>query len=100
MSRSATEREAMNGAGARLRQIVGEAARLFDLRGYHRVAMEDIAAAVGIQKPSLYHYIRSKDEILALIHHEFMDFVLESVGEHESLDPEERLRRVIHDIIS
>ena len=60
----------------RLREIVDGAAALFDDRGYHRVSMEDIAAAVGLRKPTLYHYVRSKDEILTLIHREFMDLVI------------------------
>jgi AcrR family transcriptional regulator len=60
----------------RLREIVDGAAALFDARGYHRVSMEDIAAAVGLRKPTLYHYVRSKDEILTLIHREFMDLVI------------------------
>lgn len=61
---------------ARLREIVDRAAELFEQRGYHDVSMEDIAAAVGLRKPSLYHHIESKNQILALIHHEFMDLVI------------------------
>jgi TetR/AcrR family transcriptional regulator, cholesterol catabolism regulator len=44
--------------------ILREAARLFDQVGYHGVNMEMIAEAAGLKKPTLYHYIRSKDEIL------------------------------------
>jgi TetR/AcrR family transcriptional regulator, cholesterol catabolism regulator len=61
---------------ARIREIVDRAAELFEQRGYHDVSMEEIAAAVGLRKPSLYHYVDSKDQILALIHHEFMDLVI------------------------
>ena len=63
-------------SSARLREIVDRAAELFELRGYHDVSMDDIAAAVGLRKPSLYHHIESKNQILALIHHEFMDLVI------------------------
>jgi AcrR family transcriptional regulator len=44
--------------------ILREAARLFDQIGFHGVNMEMIAEAAGLKKPTLYHYIRSKDEIL------------------------------------
>jgi len=44
--------------------ILREAARLFDRVGYHSVNMEMIAEATGLKKPTLYHYIRSKDQIL------------------------------------
>lgn len=44
--------------------IVREAAQLFDKVGYHGVNMEMIAEAAGLKKPTLYHYIASKEEIL------------------------------------
>lgn len=61
---------------ARRRQVVDEAARLFDERGYHATSMEDIAATVGIRKPTLYHYFSSKEEILHSIHEEFIELLL------------------------
>ena len=48
--------------------IMRAAARLFDEVGYHGVNMETIAEAAGLKKPTLYHYVRSKDEILFQIH--------------------------------
>lgn len=44
-----------------------EAARLIEQVGYSSVNMEMIAAAAGLKKPTLYHYIKSKDEILFLM---------------------------------
>jgi AcrR family transcriptional regulator len=68
-------RRATSGAdGARRRdEVIHAAAALFDERGYHATSMEDIARAVGLRKPSLYHYFASKDEILFWIHEEFID---------------------------
>jgi AcrR family transcriptional regulator len=40
------------------------AAKMFLERGSHRVAMTDISDELGITKPALYNYFRSKDEIL------------------------------------
>jgi AcrR family transcriptional regulator len=68
-----------------LRAIVDGAAELFDQRGYERVSMEDIAAAVGVRKPTLYHYVHGKDEILALIHREFMSLVTSRADSRRAL---------------
>ncbi len=46
-------------------EILAAAARMFRERGYHGTSVRDIAESVGLLKGSLYHYIRSKDELLA-----------------------------------
>ena len=56
-------------AGARVEEgtrsrILRAAALLFHTQGFERTSMQAVAAAVGIQKSSLYHHFRSKDEIL------------------------------------
>ena len=56
----------------RKREIVQGAARLFDRVGYHGVSMSMIAEAAGVKKPTLYHYIKSKDEILFMLHELFI----------------------------
>lgn len=56
----------------RKREIVQGAARLFDRVGYHGVTMSMIAEAAGVKKPTLYHYIKSKDEILFMLHELFI----------------------------
>lgn len=48
-------------------EIIGVAARLFKEKGYRATTLEDIAAAVGMLKGSLYYYIRSKEELLYLV---------------------------------
>jgi len=85
----------------RLREILDRATDLFDQYGYVNVAMEDIAKAVGVRKPTLYHYVRSRDYILFLVHQEFMDLVIgreqARMGHPET--PTERLTEVIADIL-
>jgi TetR/AcrR family transcriptional regulator, cholesterol catabolism regulator len=48
-------------------EIISVAARLFKEKGYRTTTLEDIAAAVGMLKGSLYYYIRSKEELLYLV---------------------------------
>lgn len=43
--------------------ILREAARLFSRRGYHGTSTREIADAVGIRQPSLFHHFASKQEI-------------------------------------
>ena len=40
------------------------AARLFAERGYQGTSLADLADALGVQKPSLYHHIASKEDLL------------------------------------
>ncbi|MEM7161140.1 MAG: TetR/AcrR family transcriptional regulator [Bacteroidota bacterium] len=55
---------------SRREEIKACAARLFRKRGYQATSVRDIAAALGIEAPSLYNHINSKKEILEelLIH--------------------------------
>lgn len=42
-------------------RILSEAAQLFLARGYHGVSMREVAAAVGVTKPALYHHYEDKE---------------------------------------
>ena len=46
-------------------EILAAAARAFREKGYHGASIRDIADSVGLLKGSLYHYIRSKEDLLA-----------------------------------
>lgn len=62
--------------------------------------MEDIANAVGIAKPTLYHYFNSKDEILLEIHEAFIDLLVERHSERlrDNLDSKSLLLEAMADI--
>lgn len=49
---------------ARDAELLETAATMFQARGYSHTAISDIAAALGIAKGSVYHYISSKDDLL------------------------------------
>jgi AcrR family transcriptional regulator len=44
-------------------QILQAARRLFEVHGFHKVTMDDVAKAMGKGRSSLYYYYKSKDEI-------------------------------------
>src|SRR6185503_16864181 len=49
---------------ARREELTRVAARLFAERGYQGTSLADLADALGMQKPSLYHHIDSKEDLL------------------------------------
>jgi len=44
--------------------ILREAARAFNEKGVRSTSLDDVAARLGVTKPAIYHYVKSKDEIL------------------------------------
>ncbi|MFT4286986.1 TetR/AcrR family transcriptional regulator [Nocardioides sp.] len=81
-------------------EITRAAAALFNERGFHTSSMEDVAQAVGLKKPTLYHYVQSKAQIVAWIHDECVAAVLPPLQGYvkEGLPAPEILRRVAQDI--
>lgn len=51
----------------RWNDVLDAAIAVFSDRGYERATVADIAAAAGLAKPSLYHYMRSKEDLLEAI---------------------------------
>jgi AcrR family transcriptional regulator len=52
----------------RHQQIVDGACKVFFEKGYHPTTIRDIAKTCNMSMGQLYHYIRSKDDVLYLIH--------------------------------
>jgi len=77
--------------------ILKVAARLFAERGYERTTLEMVAEELGLSKPSLYYYVKSKEDILADLFREIFQRILESVQRDISpdLEPAARLHRLI-----
>lgn len=82
-------------------QLIEASALLFEKQGYYAIGVEDIARAIGLSKPSLYHYVKAKGEIVAWIHDEIMDILLARLEERVALgmSPVEILRCNVVDII-
>jgi AcrR family transcriptional regulator len=60
---------------ARREAIVDTSARVFARRGYHATGINELCEANELGKGALYHYIGSKEELLAAIHDRVMDEV-------------------------
>ncbi len=78
-------------------QILDAAAQIFRQKGYHAASMQDIAAAVNLQKASLYHHVSSKQEILLALLDQALELLFERISEvsNQSLAPDEKLRRMM-----
>ena len=61
---------------ARRQAIIDTSARLFARQGYHATGIAELCAANDLGRGALYHYIGSKEEILAAIHDRVMDEVM------------------------
>ncbi len=61
---------------ARRGAIIDASAPLFARSGYHATGITDLCEANDLGKGALYHYIGSKEELLAAIHDRVMDEVM------------------------
>jgi AcrR family transcriptional regulator len=50
--------------GTKREAVIRTAARAFDERGYHNTSLDDIAAALGVTKPTVYYYVSNKEQLL------------------------------------
>lgn len=69
--------------GKRLNQIVDTATQLFFENGFDKTSVSDIADALSLEKPTLYHYIKSKDDLLLLILETFLNELIVSLEEQK-----------------
>jgi TetR/AcrR family transcriptional regulator, cholesterol catabolism regulator len=79
-------------------QVYVAALRLFREKGYHATSMQDIAAAVGLYKGSLYHYIGGKEDLLVQVFERAMGGLLaevEQIVADRSARPSTQLRLVV-----
>lgn len=49
---------------AKREAVLRTAARFFNQKGFHATSLDDVAAALNVTKPTIYHYFANKDEIL------------------------------------
>lgn len=83
----------------RERQILDIAAELFRERGYQGMRMDDLAAAVNLNKGTLYHYFPSKAELLYRIYLDTSSEFIEAIRQHPADAPaDELLALVVKDI--
>ena len=87
-------RHAVEGEPHMREQVLREARRLFLQRGYAGVAVGQVAAAVGVTKPTLYYYFADKEGLYAAVFCDLLrligGYIREVVG-NEALSVRQRL---------
>jgi AcrR family transcriptional regulator len=90
MLRRLTDRS--TGQEDKRRLILDAAVRVFARKGYHTSRVGDIAEEAGVAHGLLYHYFRSKEELLETIFRETWRNVLDAVRSVEETDESARDR--------
>lgn len=82
---------------SRKEQILQTSAKMFKDRGYASTSMRDIATELGIEAASLYHHIKSKEEILEIICFGMAHKLTAAIAEVNDIyfNAEEKLRMAI-----
>jgi AcrR family transcriptional regulator len=87
----------MEQSTSRKQQIMHVSAGLFRQKGYEATTMRDIASAVDMEAASLYHHIKSKEQLLDEICFDMAHKLLNAIKEVNDIyfNAEERLRMAI-----
>ncbi|GAA2857159.1 TetR/AcrR family transcriptional regulator [Pseudonocardia halophobica] len=82
-------------------ELYEHATRLFAERGFAGTSLQDIADALGITRPALYYYVKSKDELLAKLVTEVTNGPLDELNAlvERDEDPVRRLRGIVEVIV-
>jgi TetR/AcrR family transcriptional regulator, fatty acid metabolism regulator protein len=85
----------------RRRQILDAAVRVFARQGFHACRVSDIADEAGVAYGLVYHYFRSKDEVMNELFTERWSLLLAAIDEVDGRDvsPREKLDAVAGFII-
>jgi AcrR family transcriptional regulator len=78
--------------------VVAAAAKAFNDRGYHNTSLDDIAATLGVTKPTVYYYVTNKEQLLYECFRAGLERIRAAFRDAGRSDrpARERLDRVIH----
>jgi AcrR family transcriptional regulator len=81
--------------------ILEAAAQIIRQKGFHATSMQDIAAAVSLQKASLYHHVTSKQDILLDLLDQALDMLTDRLllVIQQDLPADEKLRQAMESFI-
>jgi len=86
----------MNAQGDKRRVLLDAAVRVFARKGYHAARVGDIAEEAGVAYGLLYHYFKSKEDVLRSVFRETWRALIATIQSVEESDdsPREQLRKV------
>lgn len=79
------------------RKILQNAARIFARKGYEKSSLKEIADKLQLSKASLYHYVKSKEEMLYLIQLDAIEEATENMEKvcNSDLNPQQKLYQAV-----
>ncbi len=82
-------------------KIIDESLILFEKHGFHGVTVNQIVRNTGTSKGGFYHHFTSKDELLFVIHDEFITYVLEKATTANEMYecPTEKLQAIVKEFV-
>lgn len=82
-------------------KIIQSSLILIEKHGYHGVSINQIVEHCGASKGAFYHYFRSKDELLYVIHDTFITYVLEKANQAKQTyyHPTEKLQAIVESFV-
>jgi TetR/AcrR family transcriptional regulator, fatty acid metabolism regulator protein len=88
-------------AADRRRQILDAAVRVFARQGFNGCRVSDIADEAGVAYGLVYHYFRSKDEVLDTLFVERWEILLDAIRQADAqpLPPREKLHAIASFIV-
>ncbi len=84
-------------------EVLEHATRLFAERGFNGTSLQDVATSMGLKRPALYYYFKSKEELLdRLIDRAVTDPAnqLRAIAAQVDLDPPQRLQAIARAIVT
>lgn len=79
-------------------QIIATSIKLFDENGFTETSIQDIVNEIGVTKGTFYYYFQSKQDLLYMIHHDFIHYILneqEQLLNDETKNCKEKLDGII-----
>ena len=61
--------------------VILTAARAFRQRGYHNTSLDDIASELNVTKPTVYHYVENKEQLLFECFHSGLNQIMQGFAE-------------------
>jgi TetR/AcrR family transcriptional regulator, cholesterol catabolism regulator len=81
----------------RLQKVIDGAAELFHKKGFKSATLDGLAQELGVSKTALYHYVSSKEHLLAMVYGQAFEKIFERIHEISAMDvaPDEKLRLLL-----
>jgi AcrR family transcriptional regulator len=82
------------------RKISDTAARLFATKPFHKVRLDDVAAAAQVGKGTLYIYFKSKEDLYVSLVHDGFSQLVEKLRASAKARPRQALDEIVHQLVT